>query len=184
MPNFCAKFSKNVFLTDPDLEFWIRLVSRSWSVATLLHPTSSLPKRHQSNVFFLRASNISFRALRWHTLYLMHRSAWFVMLRFVTINKCVASRAWRHYEKWCRCGIVWAQRTSIVREKYKNTEQTEKIMTSIALSISRENKPDVPVLSFLHVDNIQPITVSTDACMVCMRLQKNFQRAQKHQPLK
>ena len=31
MPNFCAKFSKNVFLTDPDLEFWIRLVSRSVS---------------------------------------------------------------------------------------------------------------------------------------------------------
>ena len=30
-PNFCTKFNKNVFLTDPDLEFWIRVVSRSGS---------------------------------------------------------------------------------------------------------------------------------------------------------
>ena len=28
-PNFCIKFGKNVLLTDPHLEFWIRVVSRS-----------------------------------------------------------------------------------------------------------------------------------------------------------
>ena len=44
MPKICNKFSRHIFLTDTDLEFWIRVVSRSGfrsgsarSVAALVH---------------------------------------------------------------------------------------------------------------------------------------------------
>ena len=35
MPNFCNKFGKNIFLTDPDLDLWIRVVSRFGSAGSV-----------------------------------------------------------------------------------------------------------------------------------------------------